>query len=465
MPVPLKTDVLVIGGGNAALCAGIAAREAGAGVLILERAEAFMRGGNTRHTRNLRAVHDAPTATMPGSYTEEEYLADLMQVTAGHTSLPLARLLVRRSQELPGWLQDRGLRLQPSISGALNLSRTNAFFLGGGRALLNALYQTAKRLGIQVLYQSEVQSLDIQAGSFDSARVASEDGVFEVRAGAVILASGGFQANISWLKEIWGEAAENFLIRGTPFNEGNLLRALLDEGMQQAGVKDQCHAVAIDARAPRFDGGIVTRLDCICFGVVVNREGDRFYDEGEDFWPKRYAIWGRLLMEQPGQKGYAIVDSKTVHSFMPSLFPPYEADSVAGLAEVLQLDPGKLQKTLTEFNQAVVPGTFDIEVLDDCRTQGITPPKSHWALPIDRPPYYAWPLAPGITFTYLGLAVNEEARVLQAGGRPCRNIFAAGEIMAGNILGQGYSAGTGMTIGGVFGRIAGETAARELADV
>ncbi|MEJ2057873.1 MAG: FAD-binding protein, partial [Desulfofustis sp.] len=221
----------------------------------------------------------------------------------------------------------------------------------------------------------------------------------------------------------------------------------------------QCHAVAIDARAPKYDGGIVTRLDCVPFGVVVNREAERFYDEGEDFWPKRYAIWGRLVAKQPGQIGFSIIDAKSIDLFMPSVFPPIEAHSLEELAEKLELNPRKLTETVSRFNQATREGSFDPGELDDCRTEGIEPVKSHWARPIDSPPFYGYPLRPGITFTYLGVAVNERAKVVMIDDTPAANSFAAGEIMSGNILGQGYMAGFGMTIGTVFGRLAGRGAA------
>ncbi|OYZ98368.1 MAG: hypothetical protein B7X99_11730 [Rhizobiales bacterium 17-65-6] len=282
-----------------------------------------------------------------------------------------------------------------------------------------------------------------------------------MRAGALVAAAGGFEANIEWLKEYWGPPAENFLIRGTPYNRGTLLRMLLDNGVQEVGDPTQCHAVAIDARAPRFDGGIITRLDCVVFGMVVNKLAERFYDEGEDFWPKRYAIWGRLVAHQPDQIAYIVFDSKSLTSFMPSLYPPIRSDTPEGLAEALGLDPQRFRATLDGFNGAIVPGgSFDHTVLDDCRTEGLTPPKSHWARPIDTAPYYAYPVRPGITFTYLGVKVTKEARMLMADGRPAANMFAAGEIMSGNVLGRGYAAGIGMTIGSVFGKTAGEGAAR-----
>src|SRR5262249_7352867 len=216
----------------------------------------------------------------------------------------------------------------------------------------------------------------------------------------------------------------------------------------------------VDARAPKFDGGIVTRLDSVPFGIVVNREARRFYDEGEDFWPKRYAIWGGLIARQPDQIAYSIGDAKAMGRFMPSVFPAVESLSLGELASAVGLDPAGVVATVDQFNRSVRPGSFDASQLDDCRTEGLTPPKSHWAMPIDRPPFWAYPLRPGITFTYLGVTVDERARVIMNDGQPAANVFAAGEVMAGNILGRGYLAGFGLTIGSVFGRIAGREAAR-----
>jgi len=239
-----------------------------------------------------------------------------------------------------------------------------------------------------------------------------------------------------------------------------VLKSLLQQGVAPVGDPTQCHAVAIDARAPRFDGGIVTRLDCVPFSIVVNREGQRFYDEGEDVWPKRYAIWGRLVAQQPGQIAYSIIDAKAERLFMPSVFPALRADSIAALAAQLGLEPARLEETVRGFNAAVRPGAFDSQQLDGCATEGLDLPKTHWARRIDTPPFSGYPLCPGITFTYLGVRVNERAQVLLQTGGPVDNLFASGEIMAGNILGKGYLAGFGMTIGTVFGRIAGREAAR-----
>ena len=457
-------DVLIIGGGNAALCAAIAARRAGASVLVVEKAPHFYRGGNTRHTRNMRCAHDAATATLSGPYTEEEFWDDLNRVTGGKTDEQLARHMIAQSKEMLDWIQAQGVRFQPSLGGTLSLGRTNSFFLGGGRAMLNALYATAERLGVRVLYETEVTGLDIERGRFLSATVRSGMSERRITAGAVIAAAGGFEANLEWLRQEWGEAADNFLIRGTPHNRGTVLRMLLDHGAAAVGDPKQCHAVAIDARAPKFDGGIITRLDCVVFGIVVNRDAERFYDEGEDVWPKRYAIWGRLVAAQPGQIAYIVFDAKSLTQFMPSLYPPIEAATIGGLAGRLGLDADRLEQTVSRFNAAVRPGTFDPTLLDDCATDGLTPPKSHWARALDTPPYYAYPVRPGITFTYLGVRVDRSARVVMTRSGPAENVFAAGEIMAGNVLGQGYAAGIGMTIGSVFGRIAGVSAAAAVSD-
>jgi len=452
-------DVLIVGGGNAALCAAISARRAGTRVLVLESAPKFYRGGNTRHTRNMRCAHDAATAILTGPYTEAEFFDDLLRVTEGETDEALARHMIRESKSILDWLVEQGVRWQPSLGGTLSLGRTNSFFLGGGRAMLNALYETAERLGVEIAYDSEVVDLAIEDGMFLSATVARGSESLEIRGATLIAAAGGFEANLEWMKQYWGAAADNFLIRGTPYNRGSLLKLLLAKGVQEVGDPTQCHAVAIDARAPKFDGGIITRLDCVIFGIVVNKDARRFYDEGEDIWPKRYAIWGRLIAGQRDQIAYIVFDASSRDLFMPSLYPPFEARTLNELATHLELDAVTFEHTIREFNAAVRPGTFDHAILDDCRTEGLVPPKSHWARRIERPPFYAYPVRPGITFTYLGTRVNKEARLIMSDGRPSANMFAAGEIMAGNVLGRGYAAGIGMTIGSVFGRIAGREAA------
>lgn len=453
-------DVLVIGGGNAALCAAITAREGGASVLLLEASPWEYRGGNSRHTRNLRYMHQNATAFLTGPYQEDEFFKDLMMVTKGNTDEELARFTIRESGEVGEWMMKQGVRFQPSMRGTLHLSRTNAFFRGGGKALVNAYYATCEKLGVKIAYEAKVTDVDIPGGRFESATVEYMGTEHLVRARAVVAASGGFQADLDWLRRSWGEAAENFIVRGSPYDKGVVLKALIDKGVQSKGDPSQCHCVAIDARAPKYDGGIVTRLDCVPFGVSVNREGKRFYNEGEEFWPKRYAIWGRLVAQQPGQIAYSIIDSKSIDLFMPSVFPPVEAGSVRELAEKLEIDPDAVEGTINEFNAATRPGHFDSNALDGLATTGLEPVKTNWARPIDTPPFYGYPLRPGITFTYLSLKIDKQARVIMEDGTPAENIFAAGELVSGNVLGQGYMAGFGMTIGTVFGRIAGKESAK-----
>ncbi len=454
-------DVLIIGGGNAALCAALMAREAGASVLLLEAAPREWRGGNSAHTRNLRCMHDAPQDVLVDAYPEEEFWQDLLKVTGGRTNEQLARIAIRASASCRGWMQRHGVRFQPPLSGALHVARTNAFFMGGGKALVNAYYRSAEKLGVRIRYEAPVDRLDIVDGEFRAAYVRGE----RIAARACVLAAGGFESNRAWLRAAWGQnargewPADNFLIRGTRYNQGVLIRHMQEQGADMVGDPTQSHCVAIDARAPLYDGGICTRIDCVSLGVVVNSQGERFYDEGEDFWPKRYAIWGRLVAQQPGQIGYSIIDSKAVGRFMPPVFPGVQADSLPELAQRLGLPVDAFMRTLDGYNAACRVGTFDHTVLDDCHTEGLSPPKSHWALPLDTPPYFGYALRPGITFTYLGLKVNEHAAA-HFGGVPSGNLFVAGEMMAGNVLGQGYTAGVGMTIGTAFGRIAGTQAAR-----
>ncbi len=448
-------DVVVIGGGNAALCAAIEAAEAGADVIILESAPQHMRGGNSRHTRNFRCMHQGPLSVLTDTYDEAEYYDDLLRVTKGQTDPELARLAIRESETCLPWMERHGVIFQGSLSGTLSLDRTNAFFLGGGKALVNAYYACAEDLGVTIRYDSEVRHIDLSEGRF-SAAVLTDGTRIEGR--AVVLASGGFQADLDWLTRAWGPEAANFLIRGTPYNRGVVLRDVLDQGAVSVGDPTQCHCVAIDGRAPKFDGGIVTRLDCVPYALVVNRDAARFYDEGEDVWPKRYAIWGRLVAAQPDQIAYAITDQKAQGLFMPPVFAPVKADTIEGLAQLLGLPGDALRQTVAEYNSACRDGSFTPGVLDGLATDGLDPPKTNWARPLDTPPYYGYMLRPGVTFTYLGLKVTERAQVQGAHGL-LPNVWAAGEIMAGSILGQGYLAGFGMTIGTVFGRIAGQEAA------
>ena len=441
-------DVLVVGGGNAGLCAAITAAEAGAKVLLLERAALEWRAGNSKYTRNVRAVRraDDPDET----YSAEEFLADLVGVSGELPDRELAELVIDESERLPSWMEQHGIRWQAAMRGTLGLERTNRFFLGGGKALVNRYYERLKDLGVEFRYEACVAELEVSGSRFEAAVVDAPGGRHLQPARALVVASGGTESNLEWLESVWGEAARNFVVRGTSFNDGLLLRHLFDHGAAPIGSERALHAIAVDARSPKFDGGIVTRVDAIPFGIVVDRDGRRFSDEGADVWPKRYAAWGRLIAEQPGQTAYVVFDAAARGSFIPPLYPPFAADSFRGLAARIDVEVASLARTVDEFNEAARNGA----------ATALDPPKSRWAAPIERPPFYAYPLRPGITFTYRGVRVDRDARVVRNGQGAFENVFAAGEVMAGNVLSDGYLGGIGMTIGSVMGRIAGESAAR-----
>jgi tricarballylate dehydrogenase len=451
-------DVLVVGGGSAALCAAIAARRVGASVRIVEQAPASLRGGNTRHARNFRLMHDLPQWYVPDVYGEGTFFKDLLRVTRGATHQPLARELIRGSATIAPWLAGNGVRLQDPSSGAMPYSRRTAFFLGGGKAMMNALYATAAKLGVAIGYDSEVVALRFDDERRCEADVAYDGRVERIVAKAMVLCSGGHQANLEWLRESFGAAADGFMIRGTPYDRGSVLRMLLDAGAASVGDPARCHMVAVDARGPKFDGGIVTRITAIPHGIVVDRDGRRFHDEGEDARKTHYAQWGARIADRPGQIAYLILDADGVDRALPTALPPIRADTIAALAAAIELDPAVLEATVCDFNAAIpVGGNVPLR---ERRTTGLTPPKSAAAVPLAVPPFAAYPVRPGVTFTHFGVAVDDHLRVVRTDGRSAHNVFAAGMIMAANVLGEGYLAGLGVTLSAVFGRLAGEEAAR-----
>jgi tricarballylate dehydrogenase len=440
-------DVLVIGGGIAALCAAITARRAGASVQLLECAPRALRGGNARHARNLRAVHDAPTPFSPGLYTRAEFLAELSRIAEDRHDPALCQWLVADSASVVPWLASHGVPFQRADDGLLPVSRRTSFLFGGGKTMLNALYASAGRLGVQIGYDIGVTGLTLADGRVLAVDLRSG----RLRPRAVVLCCGGAQADVAALRPFWGEAADAFVLRGTPYADGALLRGLIGQGVATAGEPGACHLVAVDARSPRADGGIATRVLGIPAGIVVDAAGLRFHDEGGDTGPTRYAVWGRKVAEQPGQLAWLILDAAADTGTLPPVFPPLTAATLPGLAALAGIDGTGLTATVTAFNAAVRLG--------GC-TAGINPAKSRHARPLSVPPFSAIPIRPGITFTCLGVKVDAEARVLMADGTPVSNLFAAGMIMAPNVLGTGYLAGAGLTLGVVFGRRAGEAAAR-----
>jgi tricarballylate dehydrogenase len=454
----LRPDVLVVGGGSAALCAAVAARRGGATVRLVEQAPLSLRGGNTRHARNFRLMHDGPEWYVPDAYSEDAFFRDLVRVTGGATDEGLARIVIRGSASIAGWLGDNGMRLQDPSNGAMPYSRRTAFFLGGGKAMINTLYATAAKLGVAIGYDSEVVALRFGDDCDCQADILHDGNIECVTAKAMVLCSGGHQANLDWLRENFGAAADGFMIRGTRYVSGAILRLLLDAGIRPVGDPARCHMVAVDARGPKFDGGIVTRITAIPHGIVVDRDGRRFHDEGEDARKTHFAQWGARIADCPDQTAYLILDAAGLGRGLPTALPPIRAETIAGLAASLGLDPAALQSTVSDFNAAT--DAAEDRPLRERGTSGLTPAKSHGAAALRVPPFAAYPMRPGITFTHFGVAVDEHLRIVSRDGRPVRNVFAAGMIMAANVLGAGYLAGLGVALSTVFGRLAGEEAAR-----
>ncbi len=342
-------------------------------------------------------MHDAPTDVLTDTYPEDEYFADLLRVTGGQTDEQLARMAIRRLGRKHVWMRRHGVRFQHSLGGTLHLGRTNAFFLGGGKALLNAYYAAAERLGIRIFYNAEVVDLKIGARKIRKRDVLCgwhRRPNFERK--SLVVASGGFESNLEWLKEAWGDAADNFIIRGTPYNKGKLLRLLLDHGAEQVGDATQCHAVAIDGRAPKFDGGIVTRLDCVPLGIVVNQSAaSASTTKAKTSGRSATRSGGGWWRSSPDQIAYSIIDSKVVGRFMPSVFPPIQGSKHrANWQARSACRSDELECTVQRFNRSVrAPARSITRSLDDCRTEGLKPAKSHWAQAIDHPPFFGYPLA------------------------------------------------------------------------
>jgi tricarballylate dehydrogenase len=405
-------------------------------------------------------MHDAATWYVPDSYGEDAFLTDLRRVTHGAFDETLARILIRGSAGIAPWLQHNGVQLQDPTTGVMPYSKRTAFFLGGGKAAINALYATAIRIGVTISYDSEAVALRFGDDCCE-ADVLHEGTRESVTTKAIVVCTGGHQADRNWLRENFGDVADGLVNRGSPYVNGRLLRLLFDAGARPVGDPAQCHLVAVDARGPDCDGGIVTRITGIPYGIVVDRNAKRFHDEGEDARKTHYARWGTRIAQCPGQTAALVLDADGLARATPTALPPIRAATIAELATQLDLDPAALTATVRDFNAAITDGVDGAATAH--QTHGLTPPKSHGATPLIAPPFAAYPLRPGITFTHFGVTVDEQMQVVRTDGGVIGNVYAAGMIMAANVLGRGYLAGLGVTLSAVFGRLAGEEAARHAA--
>ncbi len=484
-------DVIVVGAGNAAFSAALSAREEGASVIVLEKAPEHARGGNTYFTGGaIRFAYngfDEVRSLIPdlseeeasvmevGTYTTAQFRSDLMRVTEGLADEELADLLVRQSYPTMVWLQEQGMRFIPlwgrqafkdgdkyRFWGGLTLEA-----VGGGKGLSDRHFQMAEEKEIAVRYETAaVRLLLDDAGRVAGVRAKSPAGFEELRSRAVVLACGGFEANAEMRTRYLGQGWELAKVRGVQTNTGDGIRMALDIGAQPFGHWSGCHAVAWDLNAPPFGNRAITDLyqkHSYPFGVIVNAEGRRFVDEGADFRNYTYAKYGREILRQPQMMAVQVFDQKTLHLLRDEYHIPQvtvaEADTLEELAEMLSIDAATFAQTVAEYNAACVPGEYNPTVLDGVHTEGITPPKSNWALPIDTPPYVGYAVTCGITFTFGGLKINRDAQVLDTQDMPIAGLYAAGELVGG-LFYHNYPGGAGLMAGAVFGRIAGGSAGR-----
>lgn len=484
-----RWDVIVVGAGNAALTAAIAAHDAGASVLVLEKAPQKVRGGNTRFSgavfRFAYQSLDDVIGLLPESpevridvepYPPDRYYDDIMRVTGGLADPALTRTLCDRSLATVRWMRDLGVEWEPSeIFGVRDVERWR--FPPGlvlqtkraGLGLSDMLFRAAESREIATAYDAKAVRLRVDAGRVTGVLVRTPDGEHQVAAVATVLASGGFEANPEMRARYLGPGWDTVPVRGTEYNTGEMLASSLEAGAQAYGHWSGCHATPVDANAPRVgDLALTDKTNRLSYpyGITVNLAGHRFVDEGEDFSQYTYAKIGRAILAQPHNRAWQIFDRQTAHL----LEERYKTGaSVAGntieeLATGMGVPAGGLGETVSAFNAASRGERFDPGVRDGKATQGLLPPKSNWAVPLERPPFVAYAVTCGITFTYGGIRIDTRARVLDTESRVMPGLFATGEITGGFFY-FNYPAGAGLMRGAVFGRIAGVEAAKLAAGV
>ncbi len=455
------TDVLVVGGGIAGLSAALSAREAGAEVILIEKAPREHRGGNTRFAdAQMRFPHEAD-AFAPRGYTINEMYDDLLRISGGRANPELIRTLCEQAGAAAEWLTALGLEWEPGYPHTAGYRRSPR---AGGQGLVDLLYRRLEGAGGIIAYETgAIDLLLAPGGGIAGARARGPEGIIDLHArGGTILACGGFQANVEMRVRYLGRFAESLILRGSRYNTGEGLRMAIAAGAQPAGQWGEYHSAVLDARSPRIECG-VTALYNYQMGIFIDRHGRRFLDEGEDFRDHTYVKFSKHIIERAGGQAWCIFDQRAfqreefARAWRP-VGPPLQADTLEGLARRMDVPAETFLETVAAFNAAVQPGAYDLDRLDGKRTIGISPPKSNWALPIDTPPYLAIPVTGGITFTFGGLKCDTRARVIDTRGQPLAGLYAAGEPM-GEFFYDNYPGATSVIRGCVYGRIAGREAA------
>ncbi len=490
--LPNTVDVVVVGAGNAAFCAALAAAEHKVSVLVLERSPESEAGGNSRFTAGaIRCVYEGvedlkvlmPDLTAEeisntdfGSYTEEQFLDDMARVTEYRTDPELTEILVKRSRETMRWMREKGVRFQP-IYGRQAFKVDGKFKFwggltveawGGGPGLVDALTASSRKNDVSIAYEARALSLEYDDGGVTGVRVRHQGKTQTVKARAVVLAAGGFQANAEWRTRYLGPGWDLAKVRGTRFNTGDGIRMALEASAMPTGNWSGCHAVGWERNAPDFGDlavGDNFQKHSYPFGIMINANGERFVDEGADFRNYTYAKYGRVILSQPGQFAWQVFDKKVLHllrdEYRIKQVTKVSANSLEDLAAKLEdVNHAKALETMKAYNAAVMRDVpFNPNVKDGRGTRGLTVDKSNWANVLDEPPFEAYAVTCGITFTFGGVKIDSNANVIDTDGAPIPGLFAAGE-MVGGIFYFNYPGGTGLMNGAVFGRIAGTSAGR-----
>jgi tricarballylate dehydrogenase len=486
-------DVIIVGAGNAALCAAIAALEKGCRVLALEKAPEYFRGGNTYFTGGIircayNGIEDIKklipdmspeeeASVEVGQYTEDEFYDDLMRVTEGLADPDLANLLVSQSHPTLQWLREHGVRFVLAFGRQAFKRGDKYHFWGGllveavgaGKGLSDQQFEVAERMGMEVRYGTKgVKLIQDQRGNVIGVTAKGPEGFEDLHAKAVILASGGFESNAEMRTRYLGQGWELAKVRGIPYNTGDGIQMALDIGAQPYGHWSGCHAVAWDLNAPPTGDRTITELyqkHSYPFGLIVNIEGKRFVDEGADFRNYTYAKYGRDILKQPMGFAAQIFDDKVKHllrdEYHIQQVTKAEANTLEELADQLGIDRDAFVQTVTAYNAACQNGEYNPTVLDGKHTAGITPPKSNWAQPIDTPPYLGFAVTCGITFTFGGLRIDPRGQVMDTENNLIPGLYAAGELVGG-LFYHNYPGGSGLASGAVLGKIAGDSAGADV---